>query len=185
MLNRDTLTPIYPASLSDCLIQTDPLSDARLTRLPLPGRLSSGRVTSAPLPKAQPTPKDGGTLRTVLDARAYMLRLSKDRKRSARWQRAAQLLLAKADVGAISRQLELALIYDGKLDGRWHEDQDAFHASPRYVGRYATSAKIYRNMAGGQLTLSQAHLEGGAWTNCFPYDLCQPALTSVAASLQL
>src|SRR5262245_42454877 len=69
--------------------------------------------------------------------------------------------------------------------GRWHEDQDAFHASPRYVGRYATSAKIYRNMAGGQLTLSQAHLEGGAWTNCFPYDLCQPALTSVAASLQL
>ena len=44
--------------------------------------------------------KDGGTLRTVLDARAYMLRLSKDRERSARWQRAAQLLLAKADVGA-------------------------------------------------------------------------------------
>jgi len=31
---------------------------------------------------------------------------------------AAQLLLAKADVGAISRQLELALIYDGKLDVR-------------------------------------------------------------------
>ena len=62
--------------------------------------------------------KDGGTLRTVLDARTYMLGLSKDRERSARWQRAAQLLLAKADVGAISRQLELALIYDGKLDVR-------------------------------------------------------------------
>jgi len=29
---------------------------------------------------------------------------------SARWQRAAQLLLAKADVGAVSRQLELALL---------------------------------------------------------------------------
>src|SRR5262245_16172171 len=28
----------------------------------------------------------------------------------------AQLLLAKADVGAVSRQLELALLYDGKLD---------------------------------------------------------------------
>jgi hypothetical protein len=53
-----------------------------------------------------------------LDARAYMLRLSKDRERSARWQRAAQLLLAKADVGAVSRQLELALLYDGKLDVR-------------------------------------------------------------------
>ena len=57
-------------------------------------------------------------MRTVLDARAYMLRLSKDRERSARWQRAAQLLLAKADVGAVSRQLELALLYDGKLDVR-------------------------------------------------------------------
>jgi hypothetical protein len=47
-----------------------------------------------------------------------MLRLSKDRERSARWQRATQLLLAKADVGAVSRQLELALLYDGKLDVR-------------------------------------------------------------------
>ena len=71
------------------------------------------RKLTRPLPT-----KDGGTLRTVLDARAYMLRLSKDRERSARWQRAAQLLLAKADVGAISRQLELALLYDGKLDVR-------------------------------------------------------------------
>jgi hypothetical protein len=47
-----------------------------------------------------------------------MLRLSKDRERIARWQRAAQLLLTKADVGAVSRQLELALLYDGKLDVR-------------------------------------------------------------------
>ena len=120
MLNRDSLTPIYPASLSDCLIQTDPLSGARLTRLPHPGAyvpaVSQGylsRKLSRPLPT-----KDGGTLRTVLDARAYMLRLSRDRERSARWQRAAQLLLAKADVGAVSRQLELALLYDGKLDVR-------------------------------------------------------------------
>jgi hypothetical protein len=54
------------------------------------------RKLTRPLPT-----KDGGTLRTVLDARAYML-----------------LLLAKADVGAVSRQLELALLYDGKLDVR-------------------------------------------------------------------
>jgi len=60
--------------------------------------------------------KDGRTLRTVLDVRAYMLRLSKDRERTARWQRATQLLLAKADVGAISRQIEIALLYDGKLE---------------------------------------------------------------------
>jgi len=84
------------------------------------GRLCSRRVTGVPLRKlTRPLPtKDGGTLRRVLDARAYMLRLSKDRERSARWQRATQLLLAKADIGAVSRQLELALLYDGKLDMR-------------------------------------------------------------------
>jgi len=58
--------------------------------------------------------KDGGTLRTVLDARRYMLQLSKDRQRSGPWKKAAQL--AKADVGAFSSQIELALVYDGKLD---------------------------------------------------------------------
>jgi hypothetical protein len=58
--------------------------------------------------------KDGGTLRTILDARSYMLRISKDRQRSAQWQKAAQL--AKADLSAFCRQVELALRYDGKLD---------------------------------------------------------------------
>ena len=60
--------------------------------------------------------KDGGTLRTVLDARTYMLRLSKDRERNARWQRAAELLLAEADVGALTKQVELALFFEAKLD---------------------------------------------------------------------
>ena len=58
--------------------------------------------------------KDGGTLRTVLDARSYMLRISKARQQSAQWARVAQL--AKADLGAFCRQVELALRYDGKLD---------------------------------------------------------------------
>jgi hypothetical protein len=76
-------------------------------------------VSSAYLSKKLTRPlatKDGGTLRTILDVRAYMLRLSKDRERSAQWQRAAQLLLAHADVAAVSRQVELALVYDGKID---------------------------------------------------------------------
>src|SRR5215831_12521694 len=81
--------------------------------VPAVSRAYLSRKLTRPLPT-----KDGGTLRTVLDARAYMLRLSKDRERSARCQRAAQLLLAKSDVGAISRQLELALLYDGELDVR-------------------------------------------------------------------
>jgi hypothetical protein len=58
--------------------------------------------------------KDGGTLRTVLDARTYMLVLSEDREHRAQWQRAAELLLA-ADVAALSMQIELALFYDAKL----------------------------------------------------------------------
>ena len=60
--------------------------------------------------------KDGGTLRTLLDARAYMLALSKQRETSARWRRAAELLLAEADVDAVGKQIELALAYYAKLD---------------------------------------------------------------------
>jgi len=59
--------------------------------------------------------KDGGTLRTVLDARTYMLAL-KDREQRAQWQRAAEVLLAEADIADFSRQVELALFYDAKLD---------------------------------------------------------------------
>jgi hypothetical protein len=38
--------------------------------------------------------KDDGTLRTVVDARTYMLALPADREHRAQWQRAAELLLA-------------------------------------------------------------------------------------------
>jgi hypothetical protein len=51
---------------------------------------------SKKLTRPLPT-KDGGTLRTVAEARAYMVALPKDRELSARWQRAAELLLAEAD----------------------------------------------------------------------------------------
>ena len=60
--------------------------------------------------------KDGGTLCTVLDARTYMLALPKRRETSARWQRAAELLLAEDDVSAFSKQVELALFMDAELD---------------------------------------------------------------------
>jgi hypothetical protein len=38
-----------------------------------------------------------------------MLGLSKDRELRSQWQRAAELLLAEADVGALSKAVELAL----------------------------------------------------------------------------
>jgi hypothetical protein len=59
--------------------------------------------------------KDGGILQTVADAADYMVALPKDRRR-AHWQRAAQLLLDGADAPDLSRQVELALFYDRKLD---------------------------------------------------------------------
>jgi hypothetical protein len=59
--------------------------------------------------------KEGGTVRTVLDARTYMLALSKDRKLRTQWQRGCELLLAEADVGDFSRRRVLALFYEAKL----------------------------------------------------------------------
>jgi hypothetical protein len=40
---------------------------------------------------------------------------SKDREHRAQWQRAAELLLAEADVATFSKAVELALFYDAKL----------------------------------------------------------------------
>ena len=84
---------------------------SRGTYVPAVSRAYLSRKLDRPLPT-----KDGGALRTVLDARTYMLALSKDRERRTQWQRAAELLLAEADVGALSKAVELALFYDAKLD---------------------------------------------------------------------
>jgi hypothetical protein len=59
---------------------------------------------------------DGGTLRTVLDARAYMVSLLKRRELRGQWQRACELLLTEADIGELTKALELALFFDSKLD---------------------------------------------------------------------
>jgi hypothetical protein len=40
----------------------------------------------------------------------------KDRELRSQWQRACALLLAEADVGALGKQVELALVYDGTLE---------------------------------------------------------------------
>ena len=45
-----------------------------------------------------------------------MLALSKGHEVRAQWQRAAELLLAEASVADFSRQVELMLFYDAKLD---------------------------------------------------------------------
>jgi hypothetical protein len=49
--------------------------------------------------------KDGGALRTVLDARAYMLALSKDREHRTQWQGAADCCLTGATYPISARRL--------------------------------------------------------------------------------
>jgi hypothetical protein len=81
----------------------------------------SGMLPPAYLAKklTQPLPtKDGGVLRTIADARAYMVAMPAERDGCARWLHAARLILNQADLAAVSRQVHLALFYDVKLDIR-------------------------------------------------------------------
>jgi hypothetical protein len=72
-----------------------PASDEHLTRrLPMNDEYLAQRLTPFPL-----LTKDSGLLRTVGDARTYMLTLPKARKLRTHW-----------------RQVHLALFMDGKLD---------------------------------------------------------------------
>ena len=67
---------------------------------------------------AQPLPtKDGGVLRTIVDASGYMLVPPHEHAEfRARWRRAVELILEQADVAAVSRPAHLALFCDVKLD---------------------------------------------------------------------
>jgi hypothetical protein len=69
---------------------------------------------SQKLDRLLPT-KDGGTLRTIREACDYMTGMGKKRETRQQWQQAAKLILAQADVVAVSRALELALFYDARL----------------------------------------------------------------------
>jgi hypothetical protein len=77
----------------------------------LPSAYLAQKLTPYPLPT-----KDGGVLRTVGDAHAYILALPKTRERCAHWQHAWRLLLRQASAAALTRQVHLALFMDGKLN---------------------------------------------------------------------
>ena len=55
-------------------------------------------------------------MRTIHEACDYMTGMGKRRKLRDHWKRACRLILANADVVAVSRALELALFMDAKLD---------------------------------------------------------------------
>src|SRR5262245_35130469 len=74
-------------------------------------RISLREAHARPLPT-----KDGGVLRTIGDAHAYMQALSKTRKSRAHWKRASLLLVEEVGAAALTRQVQVALVVDGKLD---------------------------------------------------------------------
>jgi hypothetical protein len=76
----------------------------------LPPRYLATKL-SEPLPTT-----DGGVLRTLGDAIAYMTALPKHREIKTTWQNACRLILRREPVEAITRQLSLALFMDAKLD---------------------------------------------------------------------
>jgi hypothetical protein len=77
-----------------------------------------------PLPKAylarklaEPLPTtDGAVLRTIGDAISYMTALPKQREMQQTWQHACRLILGRASVDPITRQLSLAMFMDAALD---------------------------------------------------------------------
>ena len=77
----------------------------------LPSEYLSEKLTPHPLPT-----KDGGVLRTIGDARAYVQALPKTRKSRAHWKRASLLLVEQVGAAALTRQVQVALFMDGKLD---------------------------------------------------------------------
>ena len=62
------------------------------------------KLTPYPLPT-----KDGGVLRTLGDAHAYIMALPKKRALRAHWQHAGRLLLQQASAAALTRQVQVAL----------------------------------------------------------------------------
>jgi hypothetical protein len=71
----------------------------------------SERLTPYPLPT-----KDREVLRTIGDARVYMLALSKEREWLDHWKAAYRLLVIGASAAELTRQVQLALSRDGQLD---------------------------------------------------------------------
>jgi hypothetical protein len=59
---------------------------------------------------------DDLTIKTRSDARSYIIHLRPSRAQSAQWQNVMRLLFAGADAEAVTRAVELALMYEARLD---------------------------------------------------------------------
>jgi signal transduction histidine kinase len=117
---------------------------------------------SKKLTRPLPT-KDGGKLRTVADARTYMLGLSKQRELQTRWQRVAGLVLEEADTGiGLTAEQQAKLFQD-------FTQADSLTAR-RYGGTglgLALSRKLAR-MMGGDVTVTSKPGKGSVFTVRLP-----------------
>jgi hypothetical protein len=83
--------------------------------------------------------KDGGTLRTILEAYEYMTTIGKERELRPHWHRVRELMLQEAEVAAVSSQVRLAVLKDASLTcprsrSRPHEhNENSLHLPRRYV----------------------------------------------------
>ena len=59
---------------------------------------------------------DDVTLRTRDEARTYIVQLPERRGSSAQWQTAIRALLQGADAETVTRAIEMALMYEARLD---------------------------------------------------------------------
>ena len=69
------------------------------------------RKLTSPIPT-----KDGGTLRTILEACEYMAAIGKERELRPHWQQVRELMLQEAEVATVSWRVRLAVLKDAKLD---------------------------------------------------------------------
>ena len=93
--------------------------------------LVNGNASRVPLQNlTQPLPtKDGGVLRTIGEAVAYMASPPEEETRSL-WQLAADAILKQAPVAEVVHRIDLALFYDAKLDlNAWQTIGAMMHAS--------------------------------------------------------
>jgi hypothetical protein len=79
--------------------------------------MSCPAYLSQKLTRPIPT-KDGRTLRTIREVRDYMLALPEGRALREQWQVASKMIIEHASVPALSRQVELSLFYEAKLEVR-------------------------------------------------------------------
>jgi hypothetical protein len=94
----------------------------------LPSAYLAQRLTPYPLPT-----KDGGVLRTVGDAHAYIMALPKKRALRAHWQHAGRLMQQQTNAAALTRQVNVALFMDGKLNSGAFEQMSSARRRRRHA----------------------------------------------------